>query len=245
MEMHRTNGSWPAASIAHAPAWKVLHPLRRYRCPNAIIAARAGTSTGRVNVGKGRMASHVINFESVAVPQPMSEPEKGALHPQMSLPSFIRPNGWASPGSLCSAEPDFQKEAATEGQPCWRSFPVDVSRTANSRHALHAPTETAGLYKDRRETLGAAAALFAQHRIWSAAAMHARFPQLSAGELDMLLQRLAYLFRNGGASLAEANPLHPNSSITLPCIAMPLPVADLGACIALMADLLCLACFPA
>ena len=64
---------------------------------------------------------------------------------------------------------------------------------------LHAPTETAGLYRDRKEILGAIAALFAQRQIWSAAAVHARFPHVTAPELDMLLSRLAFIFRNGRA----------------------------------------------
>ena len=43
-----------------------------------------------MNVGKGRMAAHVINFESVNVVQPLSEPEKGACRLQTVRTSFMQ-----------------------------------------------------------------------------------------------------------------------------------------------------------
>lgn len=39
--------------------------------------ACAATNIGRVNVGRGRIARHVINFEAVNVPAPLTEPGAG------------------------------------------------------------------------------------------------------------------------------------------------------------------------
>ena len=75
-----------------------------------------------------------------------------------------------------------------------------------SGHLKCACAETAGLYKDRRQHLQQLAALFGQRPIWSKPAICARFPGVPPGEFDIMLPRLAYIFRNGSRSCMPRVP---------------------------------------
>lgn len=62
--------------------------------------------------------------------------------------------------------------------------------------------ETAGLYKYRRENLQALAARFVQRPVWNKPALCALFPAVAPSEFDIMLPRLAYMFRNGACARA-------------------------------------------
>lgn len=63
----------------------------------------------------------------------------------------------------------------------------------------HAIAEEAGLYKDRKVVLRDFAMLLAERPIWSSAALKERVTGFTDMEFDIMLPRVAYMFRNGAA----------------------------------------------
>lgn len=59
------------------------------------------------------------------------------------------------------------------------------------------PAEEAGLHRDRRQMLRAAAELLTSKAIRSQQDIQAGVPGLTGPEADVILPRLAYIFRNG------------------------------------------------
>ena len=70
------------------------------------------------------------------------------------------------------------------------------------------PAEEVGLKMDRRQMLRAAAALFSRQAIRSQQDLQGSVPGLTGQDADIVLPRLAYMFRNGEPQPASCNPLH-------------------------------------
>jgi hypothetical protein len=63
--------------------------------------------------------------------------------------------------------------------------------------ALGVPAEDAGLYKERKALLRQLAVKLKQRPAWTAAALKEQLPGLADADMDLLLPRIAYMFRNG------------------------------------------------
>ena len=93
------------------------------------------------------------------------------------------------------------------------------------------PAEEVGLKIDRRQMLRTAAALFAEQAIRSQQDLHGSVPGLTGQDADVVLPRLAYMFRNGETQHAilqpPAEPMTSAAHIPIPETACPAHLSGL------------------
>lgn len=78
--------------------------------------------------------------------------------------------------------------------------------------------EIAGLFKGRRATVEQLAELFKERPIWSTFALKERLTGLENADVDVLVPRIAYVFRNGRDCFSPGT--------CRPCLAQQVTTAD-------------------
>ena len=173
------------AQLAHQRAWRhcLARVLRRRMARGRLPAMHSAPHRGATGICTGFARAEVYTSGSCShVPAPVPFPALSIEccgHQSQRTPGCGRDGVHTCGGAVRGANDDLSN-------PFQKPYRVpDV------------PAEEAGLWKERRAHLRACAALFVARPVWAGNALREAVPGMTGAESDILLPRLAYLFRNG------------------------------------------------
>ncbi|KAK9917158.1 hypothetical protein WJX75_001425 [Coccomyxa subellipsoidea] len=221
-----TDGSSQMLSLYFRPGDPLSHPLLGYKQHTQGLLLRITRKTGQAGAAsdaeeelKAEVVAHVksvVRFPGMAdfqyvscdprplqeqVPQQEGPPGLEAEPMQFPPPLFSKqdlPLDYAF-RSFYSGDPDYMKAGASLGRGIGRLAAHVINfQAVNVLPPLSdSGAEEAGLYKDRKVVLRDFAMLLAERPIWSSAALKERVTGFTDMEFDIMLPRVAYMFRNG------------------------------------------------